>query len=46
MLAREVCGGPVRPQHGIGARNGVKALQGLALPVRVSGKAIRMPAFD
>jgi hypothetical protein len=46
MLACEVCSGLVRPQHGIGTRNVVKALEGLALPGKIGGKAIRMPAFD
>jgi len=35
----------VRPEQGIGVRNGVKAFQGLVLLGSVSGKAIRMPAF-
>jgi hypothetical protein len=35
----------VRPEHGIGVRNGIKMFQGLALPVSIGGEAIRMPAF-
>ena len=34
----------MRPEPSIGVRNGVKMFQGLALPVRISGEAVRMPA--
>jgi len=45
MRVDEVCGSSVRSEHGISARHGVKMFQGLALLVRIGGKAIRMPAF-
>jgi hypothetical protein len=35
----------MRPEHGIGVRNGMKALEGLMLLVKIGSKAIRMPAF-
>ena len=41
----KVCGGLVRPEHGIGVRNGVKMFQGLALPSSIGGKATRMPTL-